>query len=231
MSVQCNEAELAEPRSTSRQGHPTATVARAAGPAALVLGPALTVAGFALHPLAADPAATFIARINSHPARWALAHLLIGVGLGAFAAGIGSVLRLAHGRGARFLVAGVLTAGTGAVGMGYEAIGHGAVGYALAGRADVPLLVSTHVQTAFEHLGFSAGPALVGVLFPLGLLLLGIGALRSRATPRWGAVLLLLAPFGIQVAGAGPWELLGAAPLVIGLATLARAARSAAEAP
>src|SRR6202011_5642337 len=98
---------------------------------------------------------------------------------GSFAAGVGSALRLAHGRGARFLGAGVVTAGVGAAAMGYAAIAHGAVGYSLAGRPDVTLLVSAHVQTAFEHLGFTLASALASILFPVGVLLLGVGAIRS----------------------------------------------------
>jgi hypothetical protein len=205
---------------------PIARLQQATGPGALVLGPALTATGFALHPLAATDTAVFIARINAHPARWALAHLLIGVGLAVFAAGAGSALRLAHGRGSRFIGAGVFSAGIGAAAMGYEAIAHGAVGYALAGRADVSLLVSAHVQTAFEHLGFTLATALASILFPAGILSLGVGAIRSPLTPTWGGVLLLVAPIGIQIVGAGPFELIGAAPLLIGMATVASAARS-----
>ena len=197
---------------------------RAAGPVALVLGPALSVIGFALHPLGQSDTTVFVARINAHPTLWALAHLLIGVGLAVFAAGVGSTLRLADGRGARCFVAGVTLSGVGAAAMGYEAVGHGAVGYALAGRPDVPLAVSVHVQDAFEHLGFSSATGFTSILFPLGLVLVGVGAIRCPRTPSWGGVLLLAAPFGIQIAGAGPVELVGAAPLVVGLATVARAA-------
>lgn len=203
-----------------------AALQRSAGPLALVLGPALTASGFALHPLAASNTASFIARINAHPARWALAHLLIGVGLGVFAAASGSALRLAHGRGARFIGVGVVVAAAGAASMGYEAIAHGAVGYALAGRADVPLAVSAEVQAGFEHLGFTTATAFASILFPIGIVLLGIGAIRSPRTPSWGGVALVLAPIGIQIAGAGPFELVGVAPLIIGLAVIAAAARS-----
>ena len=217
---------MTDDHSHASTGEHEAALQRTAGPVALLVGPALTASGFALHPLAASDTAVFVARINAHPARWALAHLLIGVGLGVFSAGAGSALRLAHGRGGRFIGVGVLAAAVGAAAMGYEAIAHGAVGYALAGRADVPLVVSTHIQTAFEHLGFTLASAFGSILFPVGILLLGVGAIRSPRTPTWGGVALLLAPVGIQIAGAGPLELLGVAPLLAGLATIGAAAGS-----
>jgi hypothetical protein len=84
--------------------------------------------------------------------------------------------------------------------------------------------MSTHVQVGFETLPYVGWAGLASAFFPLGCLLLGIGALLSRRVPTWGAILLLLGPVGIMVAGAGPLELLGTAPLMIGLATVARAA-------
>lgn len=194
-----------------------------AAPTALAVGPVLTVVGFALHPRGAENDAAFIEAVNRHAAQWGAAHLLIGLGLAALVAGVGAVLRLAAGRGARFLTAGAGAVALGALGMGYGAIGHGAAGYALAGRSDVPLVVSVHIQQAFERLPFVSWAGGLAILFPLGVILLGVGALRSRCVPSWTAVLLLLGPVGLQIAGAGPLELLGAAPLAIGFGSLALA--------
>ncbi len=199
-----------------------AAVRHGAGPMALLAGPLLTVVGFAFHPKRADDAA-FIAWVDAHGHRWTLAHLLIGLGLLLLAGGVGSALRLAAGRGARFVTAGVVAVLLGALGMALDAIGHGAVGTALAGRHDVSLSLSLAVQKGFEshsnHL-----LTLLPLLFPVGVVLLGIGVLRSRRTPAWAAVLLILGPVGLQFAGAGPLELLGAAPLVIGFGSVALAA-------
>ncbi len=200
---------------------------RTAGPAAVVIGAAARVTGFARHPGAMASDSAFITLVNAHPAQWAAAHLLIGLGLALLTGGIGSVLRLARGKGARFLTAGVIATAIGTLGMGYDALAHGALGYALATQPEVPLALSTHIQAAFLSLPFVTWSGLLSIPFPLGVVLLGIGALRSRQVPIWAGVLLLLSPVGIQVAGSGPLELLGAAPLLIGFAALARAALAA----
>lgn len=200
---------------------PFAALRRNAAPTALAVGPALTVLGFALHPRAATNDAAFVEAVNRHAAQWGAAHLLIGLGLVTLLAGVGSVLRLAAGRGAGFLTAGTGAVALGALGMGYDAIGHGAVGYALAGRSDVSVRVSLHVQQAFEQLPFASWAGGLAILFPVGVILLGVGALRSRRVPSWTAALLLLGPVGLQIAGAGPLELLGAAPLALGFGSLA----------
>jgi len=197
---------------------------RTAGPVALLLGAVMTVAGFALHPTAESSNRAFVAWIDAHATQWAAAHLLIGIGLGLLAAGIGSALRLASGKGARFLTVGVIAAAIGTVGMGYDAIAHGMLGYALTGQPKLPLALSAHIQSSYLSLPFAAWSNVAAVAFPLGVLALGIGALRSRRIPVWSAVLLLLGPVGIQFAGAGPLELLGALPLVIGFAAITRAA-------
>lgn len=211
----------------TRPGTPRPTrlerVRWASGPLALVVGPALAIAGFALHPRAMGDR-EFVAWTNLHATQFAVAHLLIGFGLAIAAVGVWSVLRLAHGRRGTVLVAGTVAMFVGTVGMGYDHLAHGALGYALASDSTVPLGMSTHVQVGFETLPYVGWAGLASAFFPLGCLLLGIGALLSRRVPTWGAVLLLLGPVGIMVAGAGPFELLGAAPLMIGFATVARAA-------
>ncbi len=179
--------------------------------------------GFALHPTAENSNRAFVAWIDAHATQWAAAHLLIGIGLGLLAAGIGSALQLANGKGASFLTVGVIATAIGTVGIGYDAIAHGMLGYALTGQPKLPLALSAHIQSSYLSLPFAAWSNVAAVAFPLGVLALGIGGLRSRRVPVWSAV-LLLGPVGIQFAGAGPLELLGALPLVIGFAAITRAA-------
>jgi hypothetical protein len=226
-------AHLAQGSDSAAARHPAGQpgfayrLSRTAGPVALLLGPVMTVAGFALHPTAESNNRAFVAWIDAHATQWAAAHLLIGIGLGLLSAGIGSALRLADARGATFLTVGVIATAIGTVGMGYDAIAHGMLGYALTGQPALPLALSVHIQSSFLSLPFEAWANVAAVGFPLGVIVLGIGALRSRRIPIWSAIVLMLGPVGIQFAGAGPLELLGALPLVIGFAAITRAALAA----
>jgi hypothetical protein len=125
----------------------------AAGPLALVAGPALAIVGFALHPQAMGDR-QFVAWTNAHATQFAAAHLLIGSGLAIAAVGVWAALRLAHGKRGTVLVAGTLAMFLGTVGMGYDHLAHGALGYALASDSSVPLGMSTHVQVGFETLPY-----------------------------------------------------------------------------
>jgi MFS family permease len=195
----------------------------ASGPLALTVGPIVTVLGFALHPGAMEDR-EFVAWTSHHAAQFAIAHLLIGFGAAITAVGVWSVLRLVRGKRGAVLLGGAALTFVGMVGMGYDHLAHGAVGYALASSPQVPLGMSTDAQVTFETLPYVGWSGLFMMFFPLGVILLGIGALVSRRIPTWAAILLILGPVGTMFAGVGAAEILGSAPLMIGFAALARAA-------
>jgi hypothetical protein len=66
---------------------------------------------------------------------------------------------------------------------------------------------------------------MLGMLAALALPMLAVALLRTRRIPRWtGVLLLLLAPAGVVLAGAGPAVPIGFLPLIVGLGAVARAA-------
>jgi hypothetical protein len=192
----------------------------AAGPLAMTLGPVITVLGFVFHPGDMEDR-EFVAWTTHHAGQFAAAHLLIGFGLAIASVGVWSALRLVQGKRGLLLVAGTALTFIGTLGTGFDHLCHGAVGYALASGPHVPLGKSVDLQVAFETSPYMGWSGLAMMLFPLGVILLGIGALVSKRVPTWGAILLLLGPVGTMFAGVGPLEILGSAPLMIGFATLA----------
>jgi hypothetical protein len=195
----------------------------AAGPLAMTLGPVLTVLGFAFHPGDLEDR-EFVAWTTHHATQFAIAHLLIGFGLAIASVGIWSALRLVQGKRGLFLVAGAVITFIGTVGMGFDHLCHGAVGYALASGPHVPIGSSVDLQVAFETSPYMGWSGLAMMFFPLGIILLGIGALVSRRVPTWAGILLLLSPVATMFAGVGPAEILGSTPTLIGFAALAWAA-------
>jgi hypothetical protein len=191
-------------------------------PVALVLGPVVTTIGFTLHEADAEDHEEFLSTVGHHGAAWSLAHLLIPIGLLLFTAGFAGLLRLARGRGARFLVPGVVLGMVGMIATAIDAAAHGAVESALMNRPEVSLAQSEQIQVDYLHSPFVFPLTLLGMGMILGLLIAGIGLFRSRRVPRWAAVLIMLSPVGLMFAGAGAVAPLGAAPLLIGTVVVAR---------
>ena len=199
-------------------------VRRFAGPAALVVGSVLTVAGMALH-VAGDgsPADEALVRtIEGHLTQWLASHFLLAFGMALVAGGAATAFRVAHGRGAALTAIGAATLALGAALMSLGDLAHGAVAYALAGHIDAATSLAIQeeyfLQPAIGVISFG------GMLMPVGVLVLGLGLLRSRAVPRWTAIVLLVSPIVISLGFAsGPRMLVLGLPFVVGMAALGRA--------
>jgi hypothetical protein len=196
---------------------------RLGGPTALAAGAALAIIGMALH-VPGDGSAADVAlmrTIDAQPTQWLISHLLLAVGMALVAVGAVAAFRIARGRGgaATAIGAGVMAVGGSLMSLGD--LGHGVLAYALSGHVDPA--TSLEIQEAYF-----LNPAVVvlsfgGMLLPVGVVVVGIALLRSRAVPRWAAGVLIVSPILITVGFASGYRmLLLGIPFVVGLAVLAR---------
>ena len=197
---------------------------RSAGPVGLAAGAALAVTGMALH-VAGDGSAAdehLMREIEAQAGQWLASHLLLAVGMALVAGGAVSLFRLARGRGAVLTAVGAGLAVVGAALTSWGDLAHGALAYALAGEVDAAR--SLEIQEGYFFHPAVAVLSFGGMLLPLGVVVLGIALLRSRAVPVWAAVVLLISPVLITVGFASGYRmfLLGL-PFVAGLVVLARA--------
>lgn len=165
------------------------------GPVALGLGGVLAAAGLALHLGAMDVDERLAQAIADDP-NWAASHVLLGVGFALVAIGAAHAAALIRGRGALPVAVGALLTSLGAVMMALSNFAHGALGLALRGHADASQSLDIHLDY-FEHpaiLGTNTGPMLI----TLGMIVLGIGLLRSRSVPRWAGAVVLLTPIAVN---------------------------------
>ena len=197
---------------------------RYAGPTFLTAGSALAIAGMALH-VAGDgsPADEALVRtIETHSTQWLTSHLLLAVGMALVAGGAATAFRLARGRGAALTVVGAAVMALGAALMSLGDLAHGVLAYALTGQVDAA--TSLAIQEAYFFHPAIAVISFGGMLLPVGVLVLGVALLRSRAVPRWAAIVLLLSPVVISLGFAsGPRMLVLGLPFVVGMAALSRA--------
>jgi hypothetical protein len=165
---------------------------RHAGPVALAAGSVLTIAGMGLH-IAGDgtaPDESFVHAVEAQLPQWLTSHLLLSAGMALVAGGALSIFRLARGRGAVLTAVGAVFMVIGGALMSLGDLAHGALAYALAGQ------VGAAESLAIQE-GYFLHPAIAvlsfgGMLLPLGVAVLCVGLLRSRAVPRWAVVVLLL---------------------------------------
>lgn len=195
--------------------------ARVLGPVTLATGAVLAAAGMALH-LGAMPEDERLTQAIAEDPQWASSHVLLGLGFALVAIGIVSTLPLLRGRGSRFSAVGAVLASLGAVLMALSDIAHGALGLALRDQVDAATSLEIHLAY-FEHpaiLGLNLGPTLL----PLGMILLGVGLLRSGTAPRWAGAVVLLTPVAVSASFAlGLPSALQALPFLVGMLVLASA--------
>lgn len=197
---------------------------RYGGPAALVLGSVLMVAGMALH-VAGDGSPDYealVRTVEAHSAQWMASHFLLAIGMALIAGGAVTAFRLARGRGATLTAVGAAVASVGAALMSLGDLAHGILAYALAGHVDVTTSVA--IQEAYFFHPAIAVISFGGMLLPIGVVVLGVALLRSRVVPRWAAIVLLVSPIAITFGFAsGPRMLVLGLPFVVGMVALARA--------
>ena len=197
---------------------------RQAGPVALAGGGVLTIAGMALH-VAGDgsaPDESFVRTVEAQLPQWLTSHLLLTAGMALVAGGALSIFRLVRGRGAVLTAVGAVFMVVGGALMALGDLAHGALAYALAGHVEPAQ--SLAIQNDYFFHPAVAVISFGGMLLPLGMVVLGVALLRSRAVPRWAAVTLLASPIMITFGYAsGPRMLVLGIPFVIGLVAVARA--------
>jgi hypothetical protein len=197
---------------------------RFGGPVALAAGAVLAIAGMALHVEGDGTEADveFVRAVEAESTQWLVSHLLLAVGMALVAGGAVAAFRMARGRGAALTAIGAGIMAVGGLLMSLGDLGHGVLGYALSGKVDPA--TSLEIQEAYFFHPAVAVLSFGGMLLPLGVLVLGIALLRSRAVPRWAAVVLILSPVLITFGFAsGTRMLLLGIPFVVGLALVARA--------
>lgn len=164
---------------------------------ALAVGTLLAAVALSLH-LRGDIAdLEFVHRVEEAPGLWLTGHVLMAVAGMLLLLGMVAVPALARGRGRRAVAIG---AGMSAVGAASNALGdfaHGTLAYVLVG--DVSAEQSLHIQKQLFEQPMIAAASMPGLLLPLGMLVLGGGLLYSRAVPVPAAVLVLVAPFSVQL--------------------------------
>ena len=203
---------------------PIARVRRYGGPVALGGGAVLAIAGMALHVEGDGTEADveFVRSVEAQATQWLISHLLLAVGMALVAGGAVAAFRMARGRGAALTAIGAAVMAVGGFLMSLGDLAHGVLAYALVDQVDPA--TSLEIQESYFFNPAVAVMSFGGMLLPLGVLLLGIALLRSRAVPRWAAAVLIVSPIFITVGFAsGTRMLLLGIPFVIGLALVARA--------
>lgn len=201
-----------------------ARLRRYGGPISLAAGAVITIAGMALHVEGDGTEADveFVRTVEAHGTQWLVSHLLLAVGMALVAGGAVAAFRMARGRGAALTAIGAGVMAVGGVLMSLGDLAHGALAYALIGHVDPA--TSLEIQESYFFHPAVAVMSFGGLLLPLGVGLLGIALLRSRAVPRWAAGVLIISPTLISVGFAsGTRMLLLGIPFVVGLALVARA--------
>ena len=204
-------------------------IRRFAGPTALAVGPVLMVSGMALHEQWAgsgneEPDERYIRAVEGNLTQWVTSHFLATVGLALLAGGATTIFRLARGRGTVLTVVGATAVVLGAALIALSDLLNGFLAYALAGHVDAT--TSLAIQEAYFSLLANAVLNSGSTLLPVGFVVLAVALLRSRAVPRWAAIVLLLGPVGIMLGFEYQnqyLKLVLGLPLVVGLAVLARA--------
>jgi hypothetical protein len=193
-------------------------------PVALGTGAVVIFAASAMHDEGQDDDQTFVRLISGHINRWMLVHLMLTLGWLLLVVGAGALTRLMRGRGrVPFMVATPLMV-VGGLAWAFENLTHGILAYALNGRTDVSLHTATQIQLDFFELGWTKAIVSLQALALLSIIVMGVGAIRSKLVPTWVGVLLCVALVPVFMAPEGPVGLLGGLPLMVGLGALARAA-------
>jgi hypothetical protein len=201
---------------------------RYAVPVAAVAAPILLAVGFGLHPEGGDDDEAFVRALEPHLTKWMIVHSIITVGFLCVFLAAGALLRLARGRGAVLTQVASAVMAFGALGAALETVTHGVIAYALGSDSRISTHLSTQVQLHWFHTAWGQSLEIGNGLALLSLVLAGIALLRSRAVPRWAAVLVLLAPVSILFAGGNPvGNAISLVPLAVGFTVVARAAARA----
>lgn len=189
--------------------------------AALAMGTLLAAVALAMHLRGGVDDVDFVRRVEAAPTVWLVGHVVMAIGGLLLLVGLRAVPALAPGRGRRIVLVGSALAAVGAAATALGDFAHGTLAYVLVD--DVPAEQSLAIQEQFFTHPLLAAVTMPGLLLPVGILVLGAGLFRSRAVPVPAALLVLVAPFAVQLgymATSLPMVLM-VVPLVIGLCWVA----------
>lgn len=164
--------------------------------AALVVAPALFFLSNLLHPeeLAVDHEAAQLAKIAEDYQRWQGAHFISLLSLLCFAVAIGALAVLVRAN-VRMAAAGAALGIAGLIGLG-GALAIDGFSWGIAGevwgKSDAFKPGAVEVLSDMQHSEWALPFYLLGVLWILGLLVLGLAAVRAGLVPMWTVALLVL---------------------------------------
>ncbi|HEX2087524.1 MAG TPA: DUF4386 family protein [Solirubrobacteraceae bacterium] len=172
------------------------TDARRITAAALVVAPGLFLVSNLIHPkeFAPDNEAAQLAKIAESYQRWQAAHLISLLSLLAFAAAVAGLALLVQAN-VRFAAAGAAMGIAGLIGLG-GALAIDGFSWGIAGevwgKSDAYKPAAEVVLNDMQHSEWALPFYLMGVFWILGLLVLGLAAVRARLVPAWAVALLVL---------------------------------------
>jgi hypothetical protein len=187
----------------------------------MLFAPLLLLVGFSIHPPEPHNGAEMLKVIANDAGRWNAAHIMFTISMAlSIPATLGLMNLLERGGGARFgFIGGSLII----VGVIFLTLFIG-VELAMSAIASIPVEQHARIEPAMQALIDFNGPlpvVFVGLSLNLGLFMLGVGLISTRAVPRWASVaievaaLVLVGGLFNNLIGA-----VGAAVLLVGLGTV-----------
>lgn len=164
---------------------------------ALGAGALLSATALALHLRGGVDDVEFVRRVEEAPGVWLAGHVCMAVGGILLLLGLTAVPSLVRGRGRRVVTIGAGLSAVGAVSTALGDFAHGTLAYVLVG--DVSAEASLKLQDEFFTHPLLAAVTMPGLLLPVGMLVLGLGLLQSRAVPAPAAALVMMAPILVQL--------------------------------
>jgi hypothetical protein len=187
----------------------------------MLLAPLLLLVGFSIHPLEPHDGAQMLKVIANDAGRWNAAHILFTVSMVlSIPATVGLMDLLERKGGARFgLIGGSLTV----IGVIFLTLFIG-VELAMSAIASTPVEEHAGIEPAMQALIDFDGPLpvmFVGLSLNLGLFVLAVGLISTRAVARWTGVTIEVAAL-VLVGGLfnNPIGAVGAAVLLVGLGAI-----------
>jgi len=164
----------------------------------MVAGPALLLAGFALHPADDGSPETVLATIAEHHDGWVAAHLLIFVAAVLLIPAALTLGRLARGRQPRVAAVGAGLVVFASVGLASAAAFEQLIGVAATLDGEAAAMARL-IEAAESSIAVSMMlyPPMLAVV--IGFLVLAWALHAARAIPRWAAIAMALGAVGVMV--------------------------------
>lgn len=187
----------------------------------MLLAPLLLLVGFAIHPPEPHDGAQMLKVLADNADRWNAAHILLALSMVlSIPATLGLMDLLEHTGGARFvLIGGSLVV----VGVIFLTLFIG-IELSMSAVASVPIEQHARIEPAMQALIDFNGPlpmVFVGLSLNVGLFVLAVGLIYTRAVPRWMSIAIEVAAL-VLVGGLfnNLVGMVGAAVLLVGLGAI-----------